>query len=286
MYLSIDFEDFNHDLKRSLGLWESGPLNKDFLWEKYNIINNIFKNSCTKEGRSGTFFCTGIIASKEPELIKKISSDGHEIACHYNYHDVMKGQSEYEIEKNLSEAKNALEEASGKSVYGFRAPMFSIDKNNPYQYKIVEKLFTYDSSFSCTTKDELKKFKRKMKLEKLKILPIFHKKISKLKFRLGGSYLKLFPYIYSKRMFQMSLKNGFIPHVYLHPYEFGASEQIRLSKDELIPLGLVKAFYWSIRQNQWLKFRNESLKFKLRNLLLTNNLDGTLYDFSLSTKYI
>ena len=43
MYLSIDFEDFNHDLKRSLGLWESGPLNKDFLWEKYNIINNIFR---------------------------------------------------------------------------------------------------------------------------------------------------------------------------------------------------------------------------------------------------
>ena len=45
--------------------------------------------------------------------------------------------------------------------------------------KIVEKLFTYDSSFICTTKDELKKFKSDMTLKKLKILTIFQKKIAK-----------------------------------------------------------------------------------------------------------
>ena len=284
MYLSIDFEDFNHDLKRSLGIWETGPLNKDILWEKYNKINDIFQKSSTKKGRSGTFFCTGIIASNEPELIKKISNDGHEIACHYNYHDVMKGQSAYEIEKNLAEAKNSLEEASGKTLHGFRAPSFAIDKNNPYQYRIVEKLFTYDSSFTCTTKDELKNFKKKMKIEKLKILPIFQKKISKLNFKLGGSYLKIFPFTYTKLMVEMSLKNGFVPHIYLHPHEFGVSEKLRVPKDQLLSLGNRNAFYWSLRQNQWLKFRNETVKFKLRSLLSKHNLEGTLYGLSLSTK--
>ena len=161
MFLSIDFEDFSHDFKRSLGIWETGPLCAEVLWEKYNIINNIFKKNNSKKGRAGTFFCTGVIASKEPELIKKISNDGHEIACHYNFHDVMKGQSEYEIEKNLIEAKNSLEEASGKQVYGFRAPYFAIEKNSPNQYKIIEKLFTYDSSFICTKREELIRFQKK-----------------------------------------------------------------------------------------------------------------------------
>ena len=285
MYLSIDFEDFNHDFKRSLGIWKTGPLKADVLWEKYNIINKVFKSNSSEEGRIGTFFCTGVIAQKEPELIKKISNDGHEIACHYNYHDVMKGKSEYEIEKNLAEAKNSLEEASGKSLHGFRAPYFAIDKKNPYQYKIVEKLFSYDSSFICTTKDELTKFKSKMKLKKLKILPIFQKKISKFTFRLGGSYLKMFPYSYSKWMMEMSKKNGFIPHIYLHPYEFGISEKLKVPKNELITLGKKRAYYWSIRQIQWLKFRNETLKFKLQNLLCTNSLEGTLYDLSLSINY-
>ena len=70
MYLSIDFEDFNHDFKRSLGIWKTGPLKADVLWEKYNIINKVFKSNSSEEGRIGTFFCTGVIAQKEPELIK------------------------------------------------------------------------------------------------------------------------------------------------------------------------------------------------------------------------
>ena len=44
MYLSIDFEDFNHDLKRSLGIWKTGCLKSDVLWEKYNLINVTLKD--------------------------------------------------------------------------------------------------------------------------------------------------------------------------------------------------------------------------------------------------
>ena len=240
MYLSIDFEDFNHDLKRSLGIWETGPLNKDLLWEKYFLI----KNCKSKKGRFGTFFCTGIIASKEPSLIKRISDDGHEIACHYNHHDLMYNKSDYEIEKNLVEAKNLLEEASGKSLKGFRAPYFAIDKKNINQYKLVEKYFSYDSSFICTSKKEVKEFKKNMKLKQLKILPIYQRKLTKLTCRLGGSYLKLFPYFYTEWMVKMSSKNGFVPHIYLHPYEFGNSEKFGVSKSELSVLGFLKSNYW------------------------------------------
>ena len=62
-------------------------------------------------------------------------------------------------------------------------------------------------------------------------------------------------------------------------------EFLKVPKNELITLGKKRAYYWSIRQIQWLKFRNETLKFKLQNLLCTNSLEGTLYDLSLSINY-
>ena len=70
MYLSIDFEDFNHDLKRSLGIWETGPLNKDLLWEKYFLINNFYKNCKSKKGRFGTFFVLGLSHQRNHLLLK------------------------------------------------------------------------------------------------------------------------------------------------------------------------------------------------------------------------
>ena len=275
MYLSIDFEDFHHDFKRSLGIWKSGPIKSNCLWEKYNQINNIYKNSNDKKGSFGTFFCTAILAEKEPDLIRKIAEDGHEVACHYYYHDIMKNQNAGDIEKNLSKAKNLLEEVSGKAVLGFRAPNFSINKTNPIQYKIVEKVFKYDSSFTCTTKKELETFKQKMGLKNLILLPIFQKRFGTINLRLGGSFLK-FPKIYMYWMINESSKKGFLPHLYLHPYEFGNSENLKLEMTDLKMLGFKKSIYWRFRQYQWLKIRNESVYKEIKNLINKNQLEGTL----------
>ncbi len=279
MYLSIDFEDFNHDLKRSLGIWKTGCLKSDVLWEKYNLINEVFKKSNSGKGSYGTFFCTGIIAKKEPALIKKIADDGHEIACHYYFHDVMTSQSLKVIEKNILKAKNILQDTSNKKVGGFRAPYFAIEKNNSSHYKILEKFFDYDSSFSCTTKKELNLFKTKMGLQKLKIIPVFQKNIANFNLKLGGSFIKLFPKLYMDWMINQSKKNQFVPHIYLHPYEFGNSEKLRVNRYDLKVLGITKSNYWRFRQYQWIKFRNNSLERKVESLIRFNKLDGLLSNF-------
>ena len=276
MYLSIDFEDFNHDLKRGLGLWKTGPLKSDALWKKYNLINDFFRKSNNNSGSCGTFFCTGVIAEKEPDLIKKISDDGHEIACHYYYHDLMKNDNEMIIERNLRKAKELLEDASGKKVMGFRAPFFAIEKNFGNQYKIVEKIFIYDSSFFCSNLDEINLLKMRLGLEKLKIIPIFQTNFANFNFKLGGSYLKFLPNTYIDFMIRKSIKNGFEPHIYLHPYEFGNSNDFRITKKELQKLGIKKSIYWYLRQNQWISFRNESLPKKVDFLLKKNKLSGVL----------
>ena len=131
MYLTIDFEDFSHNLKRNLGINKSSKIRSDLLWEKYRKINQIFQNNPSKIGRFGTFFCTAYIAEQEPSLIKQIASDGHEIACHYFYHDNVNTQSSSEFDLNLRKAKELLEIVSGREVIGFRAPNFAIEKNFP-----------------------------------------------------------------------------------------------------------------------------------------------------------
>ena len=45
MYLSIDFEDYYHDLKRGLGLSESGQTKSKQLWDKYENINNFLNKT-------------------------------------------------------------------------------------------------------------------------------------------------------------------------------------------------------------------------------------------------
>tara|TARA_A100001035_G_scaffold160890_1_gene127219 strand:- start:3024 stop:3866 length:843 start_codon:yes stop_codon:yes gene_type:complete len=276
MYLSIDFEDPHHDLKRSLGICESGQIKTKELWKKYEDINNFLEKYGKGNGKSATFFCTGVIAEKSPDLIHQISKDGHEIACHYFFHDFVKNEDNTKLYKMLLRAKNCLENASGKVVKGFRAPCFAINNKTPEQYKILEEIFDYDSSFHCNSLGMLEDFKKKMGLKKLKILPLYSQNILGKKFKLGGSFLKIFPVLYSKFMISKSIESGFNPHIYMHPYEFDVSTDLRVKFNELVDAGFPKALYWKIRQNQWLTFKNKTTKSKLATLIRENPLEGTL----------
>ena len=121
------------------------------LWKKYFLIDDFLKKYSTGEGKYCTFFCTGILAKKHPDLIRKIANDGHEIACHYFYHDLPIKENLSNFKKLIIESKDVLENASGKEIFGFRAPVFAINKKTPEQYKIIQEFFAYDSSFHCST---------------------------------------------------------------------------------------------------------------------------------------
>ncbi len=278
MLLSIDFEDFSHDLRRNLGLWDTGPLNSDALWKSYFRINNFINKKIQVKNKSITFFCTAVIAEKEPKLIRQMALDGHEVACHYYFHDDMENQSSHHVRKMLELSKDTLKSASGQNIIGFRAPNFKINKTSRKQYKIVEELFEYDSSFYCSNTSDLASFKNQMGLSTLKIFPIFSKKIFGVNLRLGGSFLKIFPEIYMNSMSESAIKNGMEPHIYMHPYEFGNAETSRIKKVELSKLGFNKSLYWTLRQYQWLSLGNNSVEKKLSSLISTYGLNGTLKD--------
>ena len=82
-------------------------------------------------------------------------------------------------------------------------------------------------------------------------------------------------------MCAQSKENGFEPHIYLHPYEFGNSKGFRVRMSELKNLGLFQSFYWTLRQSQWLDFNNNRLENKINYLLKNEELSGRLCDLFL-----
>ncbi|MFX1474418.1 MAG: polysaccharide deacetylase family protein [Promethearchaeota archaeon] len=73
---------------------------------------------------SATFFITGSVAQKFPQLIQTLAAQ-HEIASHGFTHTTLDGQSSRHIIE-LRKSKQILEELSGQTVAGFRAPRLQI----------------------------------------------------------------------------------------------------------------------------------------------------------------
>jgi peptidoglycan/xylan/chitin deacetylase (PgdA/CDA1 family) len=86
-----------------------------------------------------TFFCTANYAVNKPDIIKKMVSDGHEIASHGYYH------SDFKVE-HLAQSKAKLEEISDTLVTGFRmARMMPVDEQ-----EIQKAGYAYNSSLNPT----------------------------------------------------------------------------------------------------------------------------------------
>ncbi|WP_316808058.1 polysaccharide deacetylase family protein [Pedobacter agri] len=86
-----------------------------------------------------TFFCTVTFAENIPDLIKRITETGHELASHGYYHSDFKPE-------HLLQSKIKLEELSGKEITGYRmARMMPVDE------KEIEKAgYTYNTSINPT----------------------------------------------------------------------------------------------------------------------------------------
>jgi len=135
--MSVDLEDYYCDLP-----FVDWPKYQERVTDNTKLILDLFE----RYNVSATFFTLGYVAEKFPELIETIVAKGHEIATHSYAHLDARKISEDEFENDLKKSIHALEHVSGNKVLGFRAPFFSISKNNLSLYKILEKYVKYDSS--------------------------------------------------------------------------------------------------------------------------------------------
>lgn len=88
-----------------------------------------------RAGVTGTFFTLGWIAARHPALVRRIAEAGHEVASHGWAHDRVFTLDAQRFAADLARARDALEQASGQSVTGYRAPSFSIDARTPWAHR-------------------------------------------------------------------------------------------------------------------------------------------------------
>jgi polysaccharide deacetylase family protein (PEP-CTERM system associated) len=94
-----------------------------------------------------TVFVLGWVAERYPHLIREVAERGHEIACHSYRHKRVDQLTPGLFREDTRKAKQAIEDATGRRVEGYRAPSFSIVPGTEWAYEVLEELeFLYDSS--------------------------------------------------------------------------------------------------------------------------------------------
>ena len=139
--LTFDIEDwYNCDF-----------ISEDFNWDKYEVriykgVNRIL-DELDKRNLKGSFFVLGWIAEHHPDIVREIHKRGHHIGCHSYQHELSFRFNEKEFKQDTLKAKHLIEDIIGTEVNAFRAPGFSITKNNMWALKsLVEMGFQYDCS--------------------------------------------------------------------------------------------------------------------------------------------
>src|SRR5579871_2416243 len=74
-----------------------------------------------KAGVRGTYFVLGWVAERFPALVREIVDRGHEPACHSYWHRLVYRLSPDEFRDDTRRAKQAIEDACGRAVTGYRA---------------------------------------------------------------------------------------------------------------------------------------------------------------------
>jgi polysaccharide deacetylase family protein (PEP-CTERM system associated) len=110
--------------------------------EKYALFNGVLDqilDLLDEVNTKATFFCLGEIANSFPYVIKRIDRRGHEIGCHSNKHLWLTDLSKDAVFLDTRKAVDSLEQSIGKKVLSYRAPAFSIGKNNLWAFEALVK---------------------------------------------------------------------------------------------------------------------------------------------------
>ncbi len=121
--LTVDLEDWYH-------ICDIDHLLPPSLWDRCEsrILPNCERilNLLRRHRVRATFFVLGYVAERNPELLKTIFREGHEIASHGFGHLQVYKQTEEEFLQDLLRSKKLLESIIGEKVVGYRAPQWSI----------------------------------------------------------------------------------------------------------------------------------------------------------------
>ncbi len=143
LLLSVDYEDWHQLVRRRVGAanWrEAGPALARQTDALLALLDELHARA--------TFFVLGMAARSHPELLDRIVAAGHEIGCHGDAHLPVHTQTPQEFAADLRAARATIEQLTGRTPIGYRAPAFSITASSEgWAYRVLaEEGFAYDAS--------------------------------------------------------------------------------------------------------------------------------------------
>ena len=219
-------------------------------WSNYEV--RIYENTdfildtLALHNRKATFFILGWIAEKYPGIVRKIYNEGHEIGCHSMKHRLVHNLTPNEFKKDTQVALNVIENIIGEKVIMYRAPAFSITKETPWAFEILNELgISHDASI-FPAKHDYGGFPTFGKSEPSLIetngtfIKEFPMNIHEILYRpivfSGGGFFRLFPYKLIKRW---SGDSDYIMS-YFHPRDFDKGQPML---DHLPLIRKLKSYY-------------------------------------------
>jgi polysaccharide deacetylase family protein (PEP-CTERM system associated) len=220
--LSVDVEDWFHILEAAsvpdISQWNSLP---SCVERNFRKLLDIFSE---KDVRATCFFL-GYVAERYPQLVRDALNRGHEIASHGYAHRLIYTMTQQAFLEDARKSKDILENITGQSVGGYRAPGFSVTADTPWFFeKIIEAGYRYDSSVFPAPRQHgglhTDNYSPHLIAGQLMEFPITVTNVMGQRFCFfGGGYLRLFPYAVVRQMCRKVLGENRPVVFYVHPRE-------------------------------------------------------------------
>jgi polysaccharide deacetylase family protein (PEP-CTERM system associated) len=230
---SFDIEE-HYRIEAAVGL-EVGPELRTEYATRMERATRAILDQLARAGAPATFYIVGEIARTHPQLVRDIHAAGHEVGSHSFDHRRVHRLTPDTFRADLRASKDALEQATGAPVYGFRAPTFSITKETAWAVDVLAECgFEYDSSIFPVRHDRYGvpdaprgPFVVRGRARELLELPPLTLRALGLNLPVaGGGYFRLFPLGFMKaglRQAARAAQKESGPQVgmlYFHPWEF------------------------------------------------------------------
>jgi len=182
-------------------------------------------------GVRATFFTLGWVAERYPKLLRDIVANGHELASHGFAHQRATAQSPAAFFSDIQLAKIVLEDIAGVAVKGYRAPSFSIGRENEWAFECIERAgYRYSSSIYPIRHDhygapDAPRFTHDVRGSLVEV-PLTTTRLFGRNWPAGGGgYFRLMPYCLSRWLLRrVNLVDRQPAIFYFHPWEIDAAQ--------------------------------------------------------------
>ncbi len=233
--LSVDVEDY-YQVEAFAAYVNRGD------WDRWppRVERNTHRvlDLCDEFGIKATYFVLGWVAQRFPQLAREIAGRGHELACHSFWHRPVYTLTPEEFRQDLRQARDAIEQAGGVTVTGYRAPTWSITAKSLWALDVLaEEGFIYDSSIYPIRHDlygmpGAERFPHQLHTAGGSMLEFPPATVRALGIHLpsaGGGYLRILPLGYTEWALRRLEREGApCVVVYVHPWELDP-EQPRIA---------------------------------------------------------